>query len=411
MRHRKTSRLRCATHDWILSLDADEQLTPELAAEILALKKSGPRFDGYSFPRLAQYLGRWIRHSGWYPDRKIRLYNRAQGRMGRRLRARERAGERAGRRTAGHLLHFTCNSLSGPSAHARSLHHARGAGVGGAQEAGSLRAACARSRAGRFSALTCCSAVFSTVRRGSPSRGWPRFTRFSNTPKRRIGDRRCESSISIAAARCGAANGRCCACTGDSSTPVMTRSCSPAKVRLCSNAAARCRRCPASRFALGTRFVARRFDLVHAHDARSHTFAALFFARAARGFAPRGFSRSRFRAIALEIPAGRTFSRRLASCRRSIAQRGRGRKPHRGGLRRRFGARRACATGDAILVPDTLDPQKGMALAQEAARAGRREASRSPTTSSTISRAPARWCISRARKDSARASCSPWRTA
>ena len=61
----------CAAHDWILSLDADEAVTPELAAEILALKKDGPAADGYSFPRLAQYLGRWIRHGGWYPDRKV----------------------------------------------------------------------------------------------------------------------------------------------------------------------------------------------------------------------------------------------------------------------------------------------------------------------------------------------------
>src|SRR5665213_3624205 len=57
----------CAAHDWILSIDADESLTPELSAEILALKTAslelGPaNADGYSFPRLAQYLGRWIRH-------------------------------------------------------------------------------------------------------------------------------------------------------------------------------------------------------------------------------------------------------------------------------------------------------------------------------------------------------------
>ena len=63
-------------HDWILSLDADESLTEELAAQILKWKEDGSRFDGYSFPRLAQYLGRWIRHGGWYPDRKIRLYDR-----------------------------------------------------------------------------------------------------------------------------------------------------------------------------------------------------------------------------------------------------------------------------------------------------------------------------------------------
>ena len=68
-----------ARHDWILSIDADEELTPELAAEIQALKSNPPQFDGWTCPRLARYLGRWIRHSGWYPDRKIRLYHRARG--------------------------------------------------------------------------------------------------------------------------------------------------------------------------------------------------------------------------------------------------------------------------------------------------------------------------------------------
>ena len=84
-----------ATHDWILSLDADEALSEALEAEIWSLKKSGPRYDAYTMPRLARYLGRWILHSGWYPDRKVRLYDRAQSQMGRRVRPRERAGRRA----------------------------------------------------------------------------------------------------------------------------------------------------------------------------------------------------------------------------------------------------------------------------------------------------------------------------
>src|ERR1017187_5489722 len=65
-----------ASNDWILSLDADEALSEGLEAEIWSLKKSGPRFDGYTMPRLANYLGKWILHSGWYPDRKVRLYDR-----------------------------------------------------------------------------------------------------------------------------------------------------------------------------------------------------------------------------------------------------------------------------------------------------------------------------------------------
>src|ERR1035438_6438030 len=64
-----------ASHDWVLSLDADEALSEGLEAEIWSLKKSGPRHDGYTMPRLARYMGRWILHSGWYPDRKLRLYD------------------------------------------------------------------------------------------------------------------------------------------------------------------------------------------------------------------------------------------------------------------------------------------------------------------------------------------------
>ena len=67
-----------ATHDWILSLDADEALSEALEGEIWTLKKKGPSFDAYTMPRLAQYLGRWILHSGWYPDRKMRLYHRGK---------------------------------------------------------------------------------------------------------------------------------------------------------------------------------------------------------------------------------------------------------------------------------------------------------------------------------------------
>lgn len=54
-----------ATHDWILSIDADEALSEALEGEIWKLKKQGADHDAYEFARLAQYLGRWILHSGW----------------------------------------------------------------------------------------------------------------------------------------------------------------------------------------------------------------------------------------------------------------------------------------------------------------------------------------------------------
>jgi len=71
-----------ARHDWVLCLDADERVSPELADEIRGLFAAGfPRHQGYDFPRLAFHLGRWIRHGGWYPDRKLRLFRRDRARF------------------------------------------------------------------------------------------------------------------------------------------------------------------------------------------------------------------------------------------------------------------------------------------------------------------------------------------
>jgi glycosyltransferase involved in cell wall biosynthesis len=75
-----------ASHDWILSLDADERVTPALAGEIRQLLASSPAVGGYRIPRVAWYLGRWIRSTDWYPDYQLRLYNRRAGRWnGRRV--------------------------------------------------------------------------------------------------------------------------------------------------------------------------------------------------------------------------------------------------------------------------------------------------------------------------------------
>jgi len=101
-----------AAHDWILSLDADEALSEALEGEIWNLKKNGPACDAYTMPRMAQYLGRWILHSGWYPDRKIRLYNRQKGKwvgdfVHESVEVRGRVGH-----LESNLLHFTCESIS-----------------------------------------------------------------------------------------------------------------------------------------------------------------------------------------------------------------------------------------------------------------------------------------------------------
>jgi glycosyltransferase involved in cell wall biosynthesis len=101
-----------ASHEWILSLDADEALSESLEAEIWNLKKSGPDCDAYTMPRLARYLGRWIYHSGWYPDRKVRLYHRDKAKwvgdfVHESVEARGRIGH-----LKSNILHFTCESLS-----------------------------------------------------------------------------------------------------------------------------------------------------------------------------------------------------------------------------------------------------------------------------------------------------------
>ncbi|MCA8921647.1 MAG: glycosyltransferase family 2 protein [Planctomycetes bacterium] len=71
-----------ATHDWVLCIDADERVLPELREAIEREFAEGPRADGYGLNRRNVYLGRWIRHGGWYPDRKLRLFKRAKGRWG-----------------------------------------------------------------------------------------------------------------------------------------------------------------------------------------------------------------------------------------------------------------------------------------------------------------------------------------
>ncbi len=101
-----------AAHDWIFSLDADEALSEALEAEIWQLKKNGPEFDAYTMPRMAQYLGRWILHSGWYPDRKVRLYDRRKASwVGDFVHESVQVQGSVGHLKS-NLLHHTCESIS-----------------------------------------------------------------------------------------------------------------------------------------------------------------------------------------------------------------------------------------------------------------------------------------------------------
>ncbi len=75
--------IRAAQHDWVLCLDADERLSPQLQEEILTLRNAGfPGHAGWAMPRLSTYLGNPMHYGGWYPDRKIRLFDRRRGRWG-----------------------------------------------------------------------------------------------------------------------------------------------------------------------------------------------------------------------------------------------------------------------------------------------------------------------------------------
>lgn len=71
----KNRALALAGCDWVLSLDADERVTPQLRFELLEVLKAPVR-DAYSLPRLSSYCGQYMRHSGWYPDRITRLFKR-----------------------------------------------------------------------------------------------------------------------------------------------------------------------------------------------------------------------------------------------------------------------------------------------------------------------------------------------
>jgi len=69
-----------ASYNYILSIDADEALSVKLKQEIIELKTSEKKYDAFTFNRLTNYCGKWIHYSGWYPDKKLRLWNKLKGR-------------------------------------------------------------------------------------------------------------------------------------------------------------------------------------------------------------------------------------------------------------------------------------------------------------------------------------------
>ncbi|PIE88359.1 MAG: hypothetical protein CSA04_02290, partial [Bacteroidetes bacterium] len=101
-----------ATHEWILSLDADEQLSPALQKSIKEALEE-PRAEAFSMNRLTNFCGQWIRHGGWYPDRKVRLYRKECARWSNHP-VHEQLEVQEGAMTAhlkGDLLHYSIYDL------------------------------------------------------------------------------------------------------------------------------------------------------------------------------------------------------------------------------------------------------------------------------------------------------------
>jgi glycosyltransferase involved in cell wall biosynthesis len=101
----KNFALEQSTGEWILSLDADEEVAPELPEEIAATIAAPDACDGYAVRRRNLFLGQWVRHGGLYPDWQVRLFRRGRGRfVDRAVHESVRVDGRLGR-LRGHLVH------------------------------------------------------------------------------------------------------------------------------------------------------------------------------------------------------------------------------------------------------------------------------------------------------------------
>jgi len=100
-----------SSNDWILSIDCDQELSPELRSSMLAWKQEAPEKNGYEILLLTKYLGAWIRHSGWYPEFRVLLFHREKSKFVNALHERAHVAGPLGR-LSGHLFHYTIRSLA-----------------------------------------------------------------------------------------------------------------------------------------------------------------------------------------------------------------------------------------------------------------------------------------------------------
>lgn len=77
--HAKSFGVNQAKGEWILSIDADEEVSPQLAEEIQSIAKNSPQYEGYYISRKTMFLGRWIHHCGWRPDLNLRFFIKGKG--------------------------------------------------------------------------------------------------------------------------------------------------------------------------------------------------------------------------------------------------------------------------------------------------------------------------------------------
>ena len=105
--------LKQATHQWVLFLDADEVVSPQLRGELEALKDKGMRgYSGFEIPRRSFYLGDWVGHCGWYPNYQLRLFDRKRGKwVGRVVHERVEVEGKVGR-LKGEIFHYPYPNLS-----------------------------------------------------------------------------------------------------------------------------------------------------------------------------------------------------------------------------------------------------------------------------------------------------------
>ncbi len=128
----KNRALDMATGEWVLSLDADERVTPELAAEIQR-ELARPRAQAYKMARLSNFNGRWIRHCGWWPDHVLRLFERGSARFKDVAVHESVVADTPAAVLQGHLLHYPyanlevfIDKINHYSSQAAAMMHARG---------------------------------------------------------------------------------------------------------------------------------------------------------------------------------------------------------------------------------------------------------------------------------------------